>query len=132
MPLSMVRPARAARSVFGTAPTPATTTSPSIVVPSLRWTRVQSPSSRDGRDADTASQVDAFRHVARRHHRRHLAGDDAAHDLRRHLDDGNLAAALARARRDLEPDEPAADHDEPGARCQHLAQAGGVGIVFAT
>ena len=111
MPLSTSRPAAVARSVAGSSPRPAATTSASIVLPEPVVTQV-APAAATVSSVSTSTPRPRYSvgHKGRQLRRQHARCDPALREDHRHP-----AAVRCQRRRELRPDEAAADHDRARA-----------------
>ena len=127
IPSSQARPASAASSWFGTAPTPTSTTSQSRLAPSARRTALTRPSSpssavtpRGQAEAHPAGAV-----IVMDEGGQGLVGHPRQ-QARLQLDHRDAAAERNRRSRDLQPDIAAAHHRQPAAGLQRRLQPVGV------
>ena len=106
-------PAAAASRSSGLAPVPTTTMSAAIVSPLLVVIAMRpSGAACRARQRGREPEIDAAPAVLRVDPRAGLLVAHAGEDARHHLDHGGAHAELRRRRRDLEPDQPAADHHQ--------------------
>src|ERR1700722_11210197 len=125
IPFSIVRCAASARRVSGAAPIPATTPSHRMRAPSDSSTELPSPSLSIAAIPTPNARIHASVAVLGGDPFRHLGGYAARQEPGSELQQRHVDPARSGARRQFEPDETAAYHDDSSTRLESQAQSQG-------